>query len=121
MVTPTAEVGRAQLRTAVPVDADPQDLLLLDDLLGIADPDVPLPQIDPDARRRRLTGLINAVTLARTEPALFIIEDSHWVDAISESMLADYLTVVPRSPAMVLITSRPEYQGVLTRVHGAQP
>ena len=83
------EVGRAQLRTAVPVDADPQDLLLLDDLLGIADPDVPLPQIDPDARRRRLTGLINAVTLARTEPALFIIEDSHWVDAISESMLAD--------------------------------
>ena len=26
-------------------DADPQDLLLLDDLLGIADPDVSLPQI----------------------------------------------------------------------------
>ena len=41
-------------------EADPQDLLLLDDLLGIADPEVPLPPIDPDARRRRLTALINA-------------------------------------------------------------
>ena len=47
-------------------DADPQDLLLLDDLLGIADPEVALPAIDPDARRRRLTALVNATTLART-------------------------------------------------------
>ena len=73
-------------------DADPQDLLLLDDLLGIADPAVALPQIDPDARRRRLTALINTATLARTEPALFIIEDAHWIDAVSESMLADFLS-----------------------------
>ena len=101
-------------------DADAQDLLLLDDLLGIADPDVPLPQIDPDARRRRLTALINAAWLARTKPALFIIEDAHWIDAVSESMLADFLTVIPRTPSMVLITSRPEYYGALTRVHGAQ-
>src|SRR5207248_2175985 len=50
------EAARAWVREQVP-DADPQDLLLLDDLLGIADPDVPPPQIDPDARRRRLTAL----------------------------------------------------------------
>ncbi len=79
-----------------------------------------LPQIDPDARRRRLTALINTASLARTEPALFIIEDAHWIDAVSESMLADFLTVIPRTPSMVLITSRPEYEGALTRVHGAQ-
>ena len=113
------EAARARVREQVP-DADPQDLLLLDDLLGIADPDVPLPQIDPDARRRRLTALINTASLARTEPALFIIEDAHWIDAVSESMLADFLTVIPRTPSMVLITSRPEYEGALTRVHGAQ-
>ena len=81
---------------------------------------MPLPQIDPDARRRRLTALINTASLARTEPALFIIEDAHWIDAVSESMLADFLTVIPRTPSMVLITSRPEYDGALTRVHGAQ-
>ncbi|HTM84165.1 MAG TPA: adenylate/guanylate cyclase domain-containing protein, partial [Mycobacterium sp.] len=114
------EAARARLRAGMPPDADPQDLLLLDDLLGIADPEVSLPQIDPDARRRRLTALINTVSLARTEPALFIIEDAHWIDAVSESMLTDFLTVIPHTPSMVLITSRPEYEGALTRVPGAQ-
>ena len=111
--------ARARVREQLP-DADAQDLLLLDDLLGIADPDVALPQIDPDARRRRLTALVNATSLARTEPALFIIEDAHWIDAVSESMLADFLSVIPRTPSMVLITARPEYEGALTRVPGAQ-
>ena len=74
-----------------------------------------LPQIDPDARRRRLTALINSTTLARTKPALYIIEDAHWIDDVSESMLADFLTVIPRTPSMVLITYRPEYEGALTR------
>ena len=114
------EAARQRLREAVPVDADPQDLLLLDDLLGIAEPETPLPQFDPDKRRRRLTALINTTSLARTEPALFIVEDVHWIDAVSESMLAEFLTVVPRTPTMVLITARPEYDGALTRVRGAQ-
>ena len=113
------QAARVKVRQQIP-DADPQDLLLLDDLLGIADPDVPVPQIDPDARRRRLTALINTTALARTEPALFIIEDAQWIDAVSESMLADFLSVVSRTTSMVLITSRPEYEGTLTRVHGAQ-
>ena len=104
------EAARARVREQVP-DADPQDVLLLDDLLGIADPEVALPAIDADARRRRLTALINTATLARTEPALYIIEDAHWVDAVSESMLADFLTVIPQTKLMVLITYRPEYDG----------
>jgi class 3 adenylate cyclase len=113
------EVARARVREEFP-DADPQDLLLLDDLLGIADPDVALSQIKPDARRRRLTALINAAALARTQPALFIVEDAQWIDAVSESMLAEFLSVIPQTHSMVLITSRPEYQGALTRVPGAQ-
>jgi class 3 adenylate cyclase len=113
------DAARERVRERLP-DSDAQDLLLLDDLLGVADPDVPLPEIDPDARRRRLTALINTASLARTDPALYIIEDAHWVDATSEAMLADLLTVIPRSKLMVLITARPEYEGPLTRVHGAQ-
>jgi len=113
------KVARARVRQQIP-DGDPEDLLLFDDLLGIADPEVALPAIDPDARRRRLTALINTASLARTEPALFIVEDAHWIDAVSESMLADLLTVIPRTASMVLITSRPEYEGALTRSHGAQ-
>jgi class 3 adenylate cyclase len=111
--------ARAHVRERVP-DVDPQDLLLLDDLLGIAEPEVPTPAVDPDARRRRLTALINSMTLARTEPALYILEDAHWVDAVSESMLADFLTIIPRTASMVLITSRPEYEGALTHGHGTQ-
>jgi len=79
-----------------------------------------LPAIDPDARRRRLTALVNTAWLARVQPALFIIEDAHWIDTVSESMLADFLSVIPRTASMVLITSHPEYQGALTRVPGAQ-
>jgi adenylate cyclase len=114
-----AAAARPRVREQLP-DEDPQDLLLFDDLLGIADPDVAVRQIDPDARRRRLTALINTAALARTKPALFIIEDAQWIDAVSESMLANLLKVVPRTPSVVLITSRPEYEGALMRAPGAQ-
>jgi class 3 adenylate cyclase len=113
------EAARARVREQVP-DADPQDLLLFEDLLGIADRDVALPQIDPDARRRRLTVLINTAALARTEPVLYLIEDAQWIDAVSESMLADFLMVIPQTKSMVLITSRPEYEGALMWVRDAQ-
>jgi adenylate cyclase len=111
--------ARAAIRAEVP-DADPEDLLLLDDLLGIADRTVALPEIAPDARRRRLTALVNAISLARQTPGVYVIEDAHWIDEISESMLADFLMVTPQVPALVLITYRPEYHGALTRVSGAQ-
>jgi class 3 adenylate cyclase len=87
------EAARAHVR-AQNADAGDEDLVLLYDLLGIRDPDVALPNIDPDARRRRLTALINSVSLARTEPALYIIEDVHWIDEVSESMFTDFLSVI---------------------------
>ena len=105
-----AQAARDRVRDRVP-DADPEDLLLLDDLLGIADPDVALPKIDPDARRRRLTALVNAASLARETPAVYVVEDAHWIDEVSESMLADFLTVIPQTPSLVLVTYRPEYRG----------
>ena len=111
--------ARAQIRAQAP-DAAPEDLLLFDDLLGIADPDVELPKIDPDARRRRLTMLVNAASLARQAPAVFVIEDAHWIDEVSESLLADFFTVMTQTPSLVLVTYRPEYRGALTRVAGAQ-
>jgi class 3 adenylate cyclase len=101
-------------------DADPEDLLLFDDLLGIADPEVALPTIDPDARRRRLTALVNAASLARQVPAVYVIEDAHWIDEVSEPMLAEFLTVIPQTPSLALVTYRPEYRGALSRVAGAQ-
>jgi hypothetical protein len=112
------ESARARARTVVP-EADPQDLLLLDDLLGIADPEVSAPAIDPDARRRRLTALINTASLTRARPLLVILEDVQWIDAVSESMVTDFLTVIHESPTLVLITSRPEYDGALVQIPDA--
>lgn len=100
--------------------ADSQDLLLLDDLLGIANPEVPSPQIDPRVRRRRLSALINGTILARATPALFLIEDAHWIDPASESILADFIGVVTQQPTIMVITARPEYDGVLLRTLDSQ-
>ena len=35
-------------------------------------------------------------------------------------MLADFVMVIPQTPSLVLVTYRPEYEGALARVHGAQ-
>ena len=113
------EAARAQVGARLP-DVSDEDVLLLYDLMGIRDPDTPPPTIHPDARRRRLTALINSMSLTRTQPVLYVIEDAHWIDEVSESMLAEFFTVIPQTPSMVLITYRPEYRGALTKVSGAQ-
>ncbi|MGA7049883.1 MAG: AAA family ATPase, partial [Mycobacterium sp.] len=113
------DAGRARVRARIPA-ANHEDLLLLDDLLGVGDPGVALPAITPDARRRRLAALLNAAALARTTPAQFVIEDVHWIDEATEAMLADFVAVLPQSRSLVLITYRPEYGGVLSRTPGAQ-
>ena len=111
--------ARAQLRAGLP-NADSDDLLLFEDLLGIRDPEVALPEIASDARRRRLTALLNSASLARTAPSVYVIEDAHWIDESSESMFAEFFKVIPQTPSLVLITYRPEYQGPLSRVSGGQ-
>jgi class 3 adenylate cyclase len=100
--------------------ADDEDLLILEDLLGISDPAAALPQIDPDARRRRLAAMVNAAALTRGTPTVYVIEDAHWIDGISESMLADFFSVVPRTRSLVMITYRPEYVGALAHAPRSQ-
>jgi adenylate cyclase len=94
--------------------------VLLEDLLSIRDPSEALPDIAPDARRRRLTALVNAASPARREPVVWVIEDAHWIDEVSESMLAEFLTVIPQTPSLVVITCRPEYRGELAHVTGME-
>jgi class 3 adenylate cyclase len=113
------ESARAQVHDLFS-DAGDEDVLLLYDLMGIRDPGVAVPNIDPDARRRRLTSLINSMSLASRTPAFYIIEDAHWIDGVSESMFVDFLTVIPQTHSVVLLTYRPEYRGALANLAGAQ-
>ena len=57
-----------------------------------------------------MTALVNGASLTRQEPGIYVIEDAHWIDEVSESMLADFLAVVPQTHSVVLITYRPEYK-----------
>ena len=109
-----ADTARERVREQLP-HADVEDLLLLDDLLGICEPDAGPVDIDPDARRRRLTRLVKSAALARITPTLYVIEDAHWLDDVSESMLEDLFSVLPRTHSLALLTYRPEYRGVLVR------
>ena len=36
----------------------------------------------------------------RAEPAVYVVEDAHWIDEVSESMLADFLAVIPQTPSL---------------------
>jgi adenylate cyclase len=99
--------ARARVREVIPA-ADPDDLLLLDDLLGIADEAIPMPAIEADARGRRLTSLLNAAAVARKQPAVYIVEDVHWIDDASDAMLAEFIAVVPKTSSLMLITYRPD-------------
>ncbi|WP_369816176.1 adenylate/guanylate cyclase domain-containing protein [Mycobacterium sp. 852014-52144_SCH5372336] len=111
--------AREQVRAGFP-GADQEDQFLVEDLLGIGDPAAALPQIDSDARRRRIAAAVNAAALARATPTMYVIEDAHWIDGVSESMLADFLSVVPRTHFFVLITYRPEYDGPLAHAPRSQ-
>jgi adenylate cyclase len=111
--------ARAIVQARLPA-ADPDDLVLLHDLIGISDSAVALPAIDPDARRRRVAQMISTALLARRAPALYLIEDLHWIDEISETMFAEFFSVIPRTNSLVLLTYRPEYRGVLARMPGSQ-
>ncbi len=88
--------------------------------MGIRDAAAAIPNIDPDARRRRLTALITSMSLASTTPALYVIEDIHWIDSVSESMFVDLMAVIPQTHSVVLLTYRPEYRGPLSHLAGAQ-
>jgi hypothetical protein len=114
-----AASARQELRTRLH-GADEQDLVLLDDLLGIRDDGGTLATIDPDARRRRLSSLVKAAAIARSSSAVYIVENVHWIDDVSDAMLADFVTVMPQTRSMFLLTHRPEFRGALTQVPGAQ-
>jgi adenylate cyclase len=64
--------------------------------------------------------MVNAASLATETTAVYVVEDAHWIDEVSESMLTDFLTVVPQTPLLTLVTYRPEYRGALAQVPGAQ-
>ena len=88
-----------------------EGLPLLFEFLGVPDPGHdPIPQ-DPDARQRRLLGIITRLLHAknRQERSIFLLEDLHWLDSSSELFLEKLVESIAGTQTMLLINFRPDY------------
>ncbi|HSK50695.1 MAG TPA: adenylate/guanylate cyclase domain-containing protein [Solirubrobacterales bacterium] len=88
-----------------------EDLPLLFDFLGIPDPDRPPPQISGEAKQRALRGIVCrlAGSPARRHTIVIVVEDLHWIDEGSESMLAALAGAIDGTQTLVVVNFRPEY------------
>ncbi|MGE0486671.1 MAG: adenylate/guanylate cyclase domain-containing protein [Gammaproteobacteria bacterium] len=89
------------------------DLPIFFNLLGVPDPARPLPAVGADELQRRAFAAIRALTRAdgqRDKPAVVCIEDLHWLDAASDTYLAQIVEATSASRGLMLVNFRPEYR-----------
>src|SRR5262249_8169697 len=86
-------------------------LPLVFDLLGVSDPERPVPAMDPQSRQRQLVSVFKRVTQmwGRRQPAVIFLEDLHWFDGGSEGFLEAIVEALPGTQLLVLVNFRPEY------------
>src|SRR5262249_55784118 len=86
-------------------------LPMLFDVFGIADPELPAPRIDPEARQRQLFTVIKRITQAngRGAAAVTLFEDLHWFDGASDAFLEQLVDALPGTKFLRVVTFRPEY------------
>jgi adenylate cyclase len=87
------------------------DLPLMFDFLGVPDPERSVPQMSAEARQRSLGGivcrLVNAPTRRKT--LVLLIEDLHWIDEGSSTMLAGLIDSIAGTNTLAVLNYRPEY------------
>ncbi len=111
----SAEARRAQVRQVEQAlqARDPKWLLrlpLLGDLLGLPIEDNPTTAaFDTRMRQEALAALvIDVVRRAASErPLLLVVEDSHWLDEASRSLILAVAHVVASAPLLLLLVQRP--------------
>jgi len=104
-----AKLGRGLEEAGV---ALAEALPLLAVLLSLPAPErYPLPPMSPERQKQKtleaLGGLLLA--LAADKPALFIVEDLHWVDPTTTELLTRLLDQVPTARLLALLTARPSF------------
>jgi predicted ATPase/class 3 adenylate cyclase len=71
------------------------------------------PALDLTPRRQKdltIEALTRQVlTLARTKPVLFVIEDAHWIDPSTLEATNRFIEAIRTAPVFLLITFRPEF------------
>ncbi len=67
--------------------------------------------LQPELKNRRLVGLLQALLQEKSKPApiVLILEDLHWIDEASWSLLKQILNRINRLSILILATYRPEW------------
>lgn len=81
-------------------------------LLNIDDPDSPLPQMEPQMRRRKTFDALKRATLRASleQPLLLIFEDLHWIDTETQGFLDGLVESIGSARILLLTNYRPEYR-----------
>ncbi len=92
------------------------DLPLVFDFLAVPDPERPAPQVSAEARERLLRGVIRRLYQApsRTDVAVVVMEDLHWMDEGSGVFLAEMISAVEGTLTLAVVNFRPEYEAEWT-------
>ena len=88
------------------------DLPLVFDFLAVPDHERPAPQVSAEARERLLRGVIRRLYRApsRTDVAVVVMEDLHWMDEGSGVFLAEMISAVEGTMTLAVVNFRPEYE-----------
>jgi adenylate cyclase len=108
----SVEISRRRvLDRFAPIASSDQQLLLLLEFLGLADPERPAPKLDPRARTIQLLDLVR--TLARSGPGdaatVVLIEDLHWIDAASEEFVDALADAIVGTTTLLVVNFRPGF------------
>jgi class 3 adenylate cyclase/uncharacterized protein YcbX len=80
-------------------------------LLGIAEGDDPLAQMDEQLKRRRTLDAIKQILLRESlnQPLMVVFEDLHWIDEETQAFLNLLVDSIATSKILLLVNYRPEY------------
>jgi class 3 adenylate cyclase/tetratricopeptide (TPR) repeat protein len=88
-----------------------ESLPLIFDFLGVPDPDRPAPTLSAEARQRALAEFVSHLVNSpeRKKAVVLVVEDLHWIDDGSASMLGELFNTLCDSPTMLVVNYRPEF------------
>jgi class 3 adenylate cyclase len=114
-VAPGETPARAREKIAAGLERIDQsltpDLPLLVDFLGLADPGQPRETSDPTARRERLNTFFRRLArlAGRETAAVILLEDLHFMDSGSESLIEVLADALSGTRLLLLVNFRPGY------------
>uniref|UniRef100_UPI0025DB68FF ATP-binding protein n=1 Tax=Novosphingobium sp. TaxID=1874826 RepID=UPI0025DB68FF len=109
-----ADAARRKIATRVKVldQAMTGSIPLVCDLVGYPDPEAPPVTLDPEARQRQLVGMMRHLIKldSKHRPTVVIVEDLHWIDDASASVLEQLVDGRDGLHSLLLLNYRPEFR-----------